>query len=150
LSGVPELERYLHAQMPLARAMGVRVLHADGDRVRLVAPLAPNLNHRQTFFGGSASALATLAAWTLAHQRLLEREGLDAHLVIQRSSMEYLEPAAAEVEAECVAPAEPEWDRLLRMVKRRGKGRIELAVELTADGAVVGSFRGTFVALSGG
>src|SRR5688500_10698651 len=104
------LERYLHAQMPLARAMGVRVLDADGDRVRLCAPLAPNINHRQTFFGGSASALATLAAWTLAHQRLLERDGLDVHLVIQRGSMEYLEPAAAEVEAECVAPAEPEWE----------------------------------------
>jgi thioesterase domain-containing protein len=132
------------------------VLHADGDRVRLSAPLAPNLNHRQTFFGGSASALATLAAWALAHQRLLEREGLDVHLVIQRSSMEYLEPAAAEVEAECLAPADSEWERLLRTVRRRGMGRIELAVELRAGppregegrGAVVGSFRGTFVALT--
>jgi thioesterase domain-containing protein len=152
----PELERYLHAQMPLARAMGVRVVHADGDRVRLAAPLAPNLNHRQTFFGGSASALATLAAWTLAHQRLLESEGLDVHLVIQRSSMEYLEPAAAEVEAECVAPPAADWERLLRTVRRRGKGRIELAVELRVGppgeaggrGAVVGAFRGTFVALT--
>jgi thioesterase domain-containing protein len=133
--------------MPLARAMGVRVLFADAERVRLCAPLAPNLNHRQTFFGGSAAALATLTAWTLAHQRLLEQEGLDAHLVIQRSSMEFLEPAAAEVEAECIAPPEPDWDRLMRALSRRGKGRIELTVELRADGAVVGSFRGTFVAL---
>jgi thioesterase domain-containing protein len=149
LSELAELERYLHAQMPLARAMGVRVLVADAGRVRLAAPLAPNLNHRQTFFGGSAAALATLAAWTLAHQRLREREGLDAHLVIQRSSMEYLEPAAAEVEAECVAPPEASWERLLRMLRRAGKGRIELEVELRAEGAVVGSFRGTFVALGG-
>jgi thioesterase domain-containing protein len=135
--------------MPLARAMGVRVVRADADRVVLSAPLAPNLNHRQTFFGGSASALATLAGWTLAHQRLLERERLDVHLVIQRSSMEYLEPAAAEVAAECVAPADPEWERLMRTLARRGKGRIELAVELKANGGVIGSFRGTFVALKG-
>ncbi len=88
--GPAALQRYLYAQMPLSKAMGVRVLEANAALVRLSAPLAPNLNHRQTFFGGSAAALATLAAWALAHQKLLAEEGLDAHLVIQRSSMEYI------------------------------------------------------------
>lgn len=139
------LERTVYGHIPLARAMGVRVLRSDADGVLLVAPLAPNINHRQTFFGGSAAALATLAAWVLAQQRLLEEEGLDGHLVIQRSSMEYLEPAAAEVLAECRAPDSAAWARLIRMVKRHGKGRIELTVELTAEGCVVGSFTGSFV-----
>lgn len=123
-------------------------MHADSGCVLLSAPLAPNLNHRQTFFGGSAAALATLAAWGLAHHRLLEQEGLDTHLVIQRSSMEYLEPAASRMEAECLAPPAGQWDRLLRAVRRRGKGRIQLAVELRSEGSVVGSFRGAFVALT--
>ena len=126
--------------------MGVRVLRADEGAVVLTAPLKPNLNHRQTFFGGSAAALATLAAWGLAHERLLEQAGLDVHLVIQRSSMEYLEPAAAEVEAECTAPPDEAWTRLIRTVRRWGKGRIDLAVELRAEGSVVGSFEGAFVA----
>jgi thioesterase domain-containing protein len=143
------LERYLHAQIPLAKAMGVRVLRADPAGVQLSAPLPPNQNHRRTFFGGSAAALATLAAWALAHERLLEQGGLDVYLVIQRSSMEYLEPAAAEVQAECTAPPDQDWDRLVRTVRRWGKGRIELAVELRAEGAVVGSFEGSFVALTG-
>jgi thioesterase domain-containing protein len=128
--------------------MGVRVLRADPQSVLLCAPLKANVNHRQTFFGGSAAALATLAAFGLAHERLMEHAGLDAHLVIQRSSMEYLEPAAAEVEAECASPPLAEWERLVRTVKRRGKGRIELAVELRAAGCVVGSFQGSFVALT--
>jgi DNA-binding response OmpR family regulator len=59
-------------------------------------------------------------------------------------------------DVEVVSDGEAEWDRLLRMVERRGKGRIELAVELRAGlpregterGAVVGSFWGTFVALT--
>jgi thioesterase domain-containing protein len=144
------LERYLQAQIPLSKAMGVRVLRADESGVLLRAPLKPNVNHRQTFFGGSAAALATLAAWGLARERLLEQAGLDVHLVIQRSSMEYLEPAAAEVEAECASPADKEWDRLIRTVRRRGKGRIELRVELRAEGAVVGSFEGSFVAFTEG
>jgi thioesterase domain-containing protein len=144
----PRLERYLHAQIPISKAMGVRVLRADARGVLLSAPLKANVNHRQTFFGGSAAALATLAAWGLAHERLLEHAGLDVHLVIQRSSMEYLEPAAAEVEAECVAPPDKAWDRLARTVQRWGKGRIELHVELRAAGAVVGSFEGSFVAFT--
>lgn len=142
-----ELERYLHAQIPLSAAMGMRVLRADRAGVRLCAPLGPNVNHRQTFFGGSAASLATLAAWALAHERVREESGLDVHVVIQRSSMEYLEPAAAEVEAECVAPPDKHWDRLLKSVRRWGKGRIRLAAELHADGANVGSFEGEFVAL---
>ena len=142
------LQHYLHAQMPLSRAMGVRVLHADAGSVLLAAPLEANLNHRQTFFGGSAAALATLAAWGLAQQRLLDEEGLDIHLVIQRSQMEYLEPAAAEVEAECRTPATAAWERMLRTVRRRGKGRIDLAVELRAEGSVIGSFEGSFVAFT--
>ena len=146
--GDGRLERYLHAQIPLSRAMGVRVLRADAGGVVLRAPLKPNLNHRQTFFGGSAAALATLAAWGLAHERLLEQAGLDVHLVIQRSSMEYLEPAAAEVEAECTAPPDEAWTKLIRTVRRRGKGRIDLAVVLRADRSVVGSFEGAFVAFT--
>jgi thioesterase domain-containing protein len=113
----------------------------------LRAPLGPNINHRQTFFGGSAASLATLAAWALAHERVREESGLDVHVVIQRSSMEYLEPAAAEVEAECVAPPDKHWDRLMRSVRRWRKGRIRLAVQLRAEGAIVGSFDGEFVAL---
>jgi thioesterase domain-containing protein len=148
LSAAKELERYLHAQIPISKAMGMRVLHADRERTVLCAPLDANVNHRQTFFGGSAASLATLAAWALAHERIRQDAGLDVHVVIQRSSMEYLEPAAVEVEAECTAPSDEEWKRLLRSLRRWGKGRIQLAVELHAQGKVVGSFQGDFVALS--
>ena len=142
------LERHLREQIPISGAVGVTVLRADGRGVLLAAPLEANLNHRQTFFGGSAAALATLAAWALAHQRLLDEEGLDVHLVIQRSRMEYLEPAAAMVEAECQAPVPEAWERMLRAVRRRGKGRFELTVELRAEGVVIGCFEGTFVAFT--
>ena len=139
------LERLLHEQIPISRALGVKVRRSDGEGVLLAAPLTANLNHCQTFFGGSAAALATLAAWALAHQKLLEEEGLDVHLVIQRSRMEYLEPAAAEVDAECLAPVPEQWQRMLRTVERRGRGRIEIEVVLRAEGAVIGSFKGSFV-----
>ena len=56
------LENYLHEHIPLSKAMGVTVRSVSGEAVTLAAPLAPNINHRETVFGGSASALAILAA----------------------------------------------------------------------------------------
>ena len=49
------LQRYLHERIPLARAMEVEVRALASDGVELGAPLAPNINHRDTVFGGSAS-----------------------------------------------------------------------------------------------
>jgi thioesterase domain-containing protein len=65
-----ELAQYLHEHIPLSRAMGVEVVEATWDGVSLRAPLAPNINHRETVFGGSASAVAILAAWALLYVRL--------------------------------------------------------------------------------
>ena len=53
-----ELQRYLHEHIPLTAAMEVKVVSCGPDAAHLSAPLAPNINHRDTAFGGSASALA--------------------------------------------------------------------------------------------
>ena len=71
--------------------MGVKVKIATPGRVELAAPLAPNINHHDTVFGGSASALATLSAWTLVHVGL-RHANVQAATVIQRNTMSYEEP----------------------------------------------------------
>ena len=48
-----ELEKYLHEEIPLSKAMAVSVTHASADRVELSAPLGPNINHRDTVFSSS-------------------------------------------------------------------------------------------------
>ena len=78
------LAQYLHQQIPLSRAMQVDALEVSEDSVRLSAPLVPNVNHRATVFGGSASALAILAAWSLLHVRL-RGSFPQASIVIQRA-----------------------------------------------------------------
>src|SRR3954470_15344709 len=93
-----EVEVYLHEHIPLSAAMGVRVLACEAGGVRLHAPLAPNINHRATVFGGSASAVAILAAWTWLHFALRDAE-LPSRLVIQSNTMDYLAPIADDFEA---------------------------------------------------
>ena len=81
-----DIEQYLHEHIPISMAMGVRVLEAQYHRIVLSAPLSNNINHRATVFGGSASSLAILSAWTLVHFRLLQDQ-IHPRLVIQNNTM---------------------------------------------------------------
>jgi thioesterase domain-containing protein len=140
------LERYLHRQIPLSAAMGVRVRMATPERVQLSAPLAPNVNHNETIFGGSAAALATLCAWTLLHLRIA-RAGLHARLVIQRSSMEYERPIPGDFDAVCRFCDEIAWERFRATLVRRGRARLRLPAHLVYDAQRMATFEGDFVAL---
>jgi thioesterase domain-containing protein len=142
------LERYLHEQIPLSTAMGVRVRTAKPQEVQLAAPLGPNVNHNDTVFGGSAAALATLSAWGLLHLRM-ERAGIRARLVIQRSSMEYERPIPGDFEAICRFTDETAWERFQVTLVRRGRARLKLAAHLLYESQQTASFEGDFVGLRG-
>jgi len=140
------VEAYLHKHIPISGAMGFRVLCASPAEVVLEAPLEPNINHRATAFGGSISALAILAGWAMVHFRLRD-EGLEVRTVIRDGGVRYDEPVRGAFQARCPAPPADAWDRLVQTLRRRGKGRIRLQVELSAGDLSVGSYTGTYVAL---
>jgi thioesterase domain-containing protein len=142
-----ELEQYLHDHIPLSKAMGVAVVSADADSVILQAPLAPNINHRETVFGGSASALAILAAWSLLHTRL-QGKGIDARLVIQRNTMEYDKPIFGEFTARSSLEQDDNWTKFTRMLERRGRAIVTIISVIEHAGQVVGKLSGEFVALN--
>ena len=141
-----QLEHYLHEHIPISRPLGVRVLAAGADVVRLGAPLEPNLNHRQTVFGGSLSAVAILAAWSWLYLRL-GGPGFAGRIVIQNHSVEYLAPAEGDFVATCAAPGGEMWTRFERALERRGRARVTLDVEVHVDRLLVARCRGRYVAL---
>lgn len=142
-----ELQQYLYDKIPLSYAMQVSAVDVSEQAVRLRAPLAPNMNHRATVFGGSASAVAILSAWSLLHVRLHARAP-DTSIVIQRHSMDYEQPMHGEFAA-CASLAAPEhWPRFLRALERFGKARIAVDSILEYQGVRVGQFNGEFVAFT--
>lgn len=143
--GTEEIQAYLYRHIPLSREMAVEVVSADEAGVRLRAPLEPNINHRHTVFGGSASALAILAAWTLVHAGL-QRRGTPGGVVIQRNSLEYLHPIHGAFEAHCPAPPEREWERFVQTMERRGRSRIVLNAQVLDGQVVAAVFQGVYVA----
>jgi thioesterase domain-containing protein len=124
----------------------VRVVKCDAHEVQLSAPLLPNINHRQTMFGGSASALAILAAWTWLHTQL---KGIveGSRLVIQSNTMRYLAPIEDELFATCEAPPAEEWQRFVNTLQRKSMARLTLHVQLASQNRSVGTFEGVYVAM---
>jgi len=140
-----ELERTLHAEIPLTRAMGVRVVRADQNGLVIGAALAPNLNHKKTAFGGSLNSLATLACWGLI-QLLVRDRGRAITVVIQESSVQFLKPVMRDFEAICPLPSDPVIERFLHILERKGRARLALDSAIHADGEIALRFRGQFVA----
>jgi len=142
-----ELEQYLHDCIPLSRAMQITALDLSEDSATLAAPLAPNVNHRGTLFGGSACTLAILAAWSLLYGRLKGRTP-ETSLVLQRHSMSYQRPVAASFSARAQLAPGAQWPQFIRTLERRGKARICVAARLFCAGEQAASFEGEFVALA--
>jgi thioesterase domain-containing protein len=142
-----DLEAYLHEHIPLSKAMQVSVVEASPERVVLSAPLAPNINHRETVFGGSASAVAILACWSLLHLRL-GGAGLVSRLVIQRNTMNYALPIAGAFTATAALPSPDGWASFVRTLERKGRARIKAAAVIEHGGQAACHFEGEFVALA--
>lgn len=143
-----ELQAVLHHEIPLSRQMGLAVHQYNGVCLALRAPLAPNINHKATAFAGSLNAVMTLAGWGTVWLLLVER-GLHGTIVIQESSTRYLLPVGHDFTATCRVPQADETERFLAGLRRRGKARLALKVEiLDGDGRVAVAFTGMYVAFA--
>lgn len=141
-----ELAQYIHEHIPLTKHMGVSVVSVEEHALTLQAPLAPNVNHRHTVFGGSAAALAILAGWALLHVRL-RSQGFADRLVIQRNAMEYEHPITGQFTARATLEHPDLWSAFTTMIARKGKARIGVLAVLEEMGRVAARFNGEFVAL---
>ncbi|PZR70998.1 MAG: thioesterase [Chthoniobacterales bacterium] len=141
-----DAEKYFHEQIPITRAMGLRVMAHDENGFVVEAPVALNSNHLQTGFGGSINAVATLAAYGFLWLGLQER---NVHVVVAESSIRFLRPVREVIRAICLPPAPEEWAAFHAKFTDQGKARITLRVNVVEAGQVAAEFQGLFVARSG-
>jgi thioesterase domain-containing protein len=144
MSDIRRIEELFYRVMPITRAMGVAVESYDGARLVLTAPLAANVNHLGTAFGGSLNTMAVLGGYGLLW---IELQDTECHLVIRESAISYERPVRSELRAICVRPQEETLADFKKRFHEKGKARIALDVTIEEDGAVAARFRGTFVAL---
>lgn len=145
---VSTFEHELLADIPLARAMQLRVGDWDGDLLRLSAPLAPNINDKGCAFGGSLASLMTLAGWGLIVLKL-RALGRRCEVYVQDSTLRYLAPVWTDFETHArLAPGES-WDAFLAALAQRGRARLTAVCSVPlAAGGDAALFEARFVAIA--
>ena len=138
-----DAEQYFHQQIPITRAMGLRVVAHDENEFVVEAPVTLNSNHLGTGFGGSINAVATLAAYGLLWLALRDHA---AHVVVAESSIRFLRPVHETIRAICRRPDPEEWTAFQIRFAEKGKARITLRVNVVEEGQTAAEFEGCFVA----
>jgi thioesterase domain-containing protein len=142
-----ELEKYLHAKIPLTRAMDVRVVQTGPAQLILEAPLAPNINHLGTAFGGALHTLPTLACYATLWTLLVEA-GVDGHVVVKTSHANYRQPVRGAFRASCNRASPGRAAAFIDELSRFKKARMNLeSIVYDSDGKPAVEYRGSFVAL---
>lgn len=139
-----DTERFLHEQIPLTQAMGVKIESYDGTQLVVTAPLEPNHNHLGTAFGGSLSALTTLTGYAMLWLQLGERK---AHIVIRESNIRYKRPVGGMLRAVCMRPDDTALAEFKSVFQSTGKAHLKLQVQVVHSEQICVLFEGDFVAL---
>ena len=140
-----EFEQFLHKQIPITKQMGISVIVFTPSRVKISAKLEPNLNHKGTAFGGSINSLMTVCGWIMVYANIKEIDK-DAHIVIQKSSINYLVPIDKDFVAECTFFNEIGRENFFETYNKRGKARLKLKVTCTDEQKLLAEYEGYYVA----
>ena len=141
-----EITAVLHKDLPLTRAMGVQLTCWDGATVSLTAPLEPNHNHTATAFGGSIASLSILAGYTALYLLLRDRD-VRAHILIQKSAIEFLRPIDTDLTASATLPRPETLNPFLQGLQQKRRGRVTLESRVLAKDALSATHTGLYVAI---
>ena len=131
-----KLTQFFIGHLPITQFMGLEVESYDGDTLILTAPLEPNINDKQTAFGGSLYNTAVMACWGMIYLKTQEKN-IACNQVVTEGSMKYIAPVNGCIRAICHAPSEEELTSIFDHFKRKGKARISLEAAIYNDTCVM-------------
>ncbi|QIK80701.1 hypothetical protein G7069_03250 [Lysobacter sp. HDW10] len=132
----PKLLAEFNAMLPLQH-MQARVLDYDGRRMRIAAPLAPNLNDKGTAFGGSMASLMTIGGWLLVSQNLMD-DTCHPDVFVTESSSHFSRIVTTDMIA-TVWLAANSFESLALQMHRRGKVRVRTEAKIEGADGITGA-----------
>ena len=130
------------AQIPILEYMGISFSEFKCGAMRTDMPLGPNINDKNTGFGGSIVTMATITGWALL-SILLNKDERKYDVVIVESNTQYQAP----VTEDCYGIArlnEGQILKLLRDLVISGRARTHIDVGIHVNEQKVATFSGQY------
>ena len=94
------LEQTWYEQIPITKALGVRIAAFDGARLSVEADFDANINVHGTAFAGSLYAVNALCGWSMVHLQL-RMAGLEGSIVLVEGKIRYAAPVRDSILSVC-------------------------------------------------
>lgn len=120
-----KLTQFFGEHLPITQFMDLDVECYDGQTLILTAPLEPNINDKQTAFGGSLYNVAVMACWGMVYLKTQEK-GIQCNQVVTEGSVKYIAPVTGRLRAICHAPSDEELNIFFAGFDENGKAKITL------------------------
>jgi len=138
-----KLTEFFQTHLPITDYMGMSVEYYDGHTLTLKAPLAPNINDKQTGFGGSLYNMAVMACWGMAYLKTQEA-GIHCNQVVVKGAIEYKAPVTGEIRSTCHVADRSVTEAFIHDFKTTGKARLDLSSSIECNGKQAVEFHGQY------
>ncbi len=142
-----QLSQFFKTHLPITQFMEMDVESYDGQTLILHAPLPPNINDKQTAFGGSLYNASVMACWGMLYLKTLEA-GIKCNQVVTKGTIEYKAPVQGDIRAICQAPGPDELEKMLKTFKLKGRARLTLTSSIECSGKKAVEFEGSYAILA--
>lgn len=141
---VAEAQDYIYTNIPITKAMGMRIEKLSNNEVQLSLPIDKNINHRGSAFGGSIDSLFLTTGWAFI-RFLIDHYTPTPIIVGSRGETSFIKPVLTDFVSQLEMPDEVEIQKFLSTFERFGKARITLKAGIYEDDELYASFEGDYV-----
>ena len=145
---IKAFQAFLYAEIPMVEYMQLQLHDISPHRLTATAPIGPNINDKQTVFGGSSAALMTICGWSLIKSQL-EQAGLTNDVVIHQAKTHWQHAQHDDLNIRVSLADDVDWSIVLDQLhsnKRPVRVTVNCAV-MNQQGETCTSMTGQFVVL---
>lgn len=137
---------YLRNHVPLTREIDICAGSQTDQWLELIAPLRPNLNDKQTAFGGSLATLCTLSGWCVCSM-LCRKLTQKADIAVIDSQIRYQWPVKGDpIVARAGVPSIEAQQVFIEKLQKEGRARLNINVVVKEGDTTAVSFAANYYA----
>jgi len=138
-----QLENLVHKEIPITKALDIRIDELSNQSIRVTAPFETNKNIHNTAFAGSIYTVATIAGWSLV-SNLASNLALEGSVVLAKAEVQYKKPINGDIVAQCEIQEQSSLETFVSSFKRKNRARLNLIIDVVEDGVIKAQLNANF------